>query len=122
MISKDDFKAKMRDVCLLAGIRDTQETRDQLAIFYRKIQVGKYELRDFVKACEDEGLLAEYSRRRCIDWPTLKQTIEKYAMERFEKEEEINKRKRERMEREFFNNEDIPKEFRDFIKKFRGTK
>ncbi len=109
-ISKEDFKREIEKVCHLIGY--SRPAPEQLRLFYEKVK--RYDLRDFRKACDDDDVLRDLSRRRNLCWPTLHEAIQKYQSRRLE--QEAMKRKRQE-EREW---EEMPEEAKSFIDRLLG--
>ncbi|MEM7828704.1 MAG: hypothetical protein QW561_05120 [Candidatus Aenigmatarchaeota archaeon] len=111
MISWEDFKTHMHDVCLLVGQNPPVE---QMKAIYRKIQ--DYELQDFIKACNDDQLLEDWAIR--VNYPSLKRIIMTYQAKRLEAEhEEAQRREREEL-RKAIQSKKLPEEIRQFIQTF----
>lgn len=111
-ISKEDFKREIEKVCYLIGY--SRPAPEQLRLFYEKVK--QYDLRDFRKACDDDDVLRDLSKRRNLCWPTLHEAILKYQSRRLEEESLRRKRQEEK------DWEEMPEDVKEFIDRLFGRK
>lgn len=112
MISWEDFKEHMHEVCLLIGQNPPTE---QMQAIYTKVK--DIDLRDFRRACNDDELLEELAYRR-MNYPSLKRAVMKYQIIRLEKEHAEAKRRETEELKESLRDSTMPEEIRVFIAGF----
>lgn len=112
MISWEDFKEHMHEVCLLIGQNPPTE---QMQAIYTKVR--GIELQDFRRACNDDELLEELAYRR-MNYPSLKRAVMKYQIIRLEREHAEAKRRESEELKESLRDSTMPEEIRIFIAGF----
>lgn len=91
VITEHDFGRLMQEVCYLIGY--PYPPTEQLHLFFEKLR--SYDLRDFERACRDDDMLRELSRRKNLCWPVIKDAIIKYRIKREDREIAAAKRREE---------------------------
>ena len=113
MISWEDFKKHMHEVCLLIGQNPPKE---QMQAIYQKVK--DFELQDFINACNDDELLEDLAYRK-MNYPSLKRAIIKHQIARQERELAIAKRKEaEEIKAMAKNNVELHNAIKMFLQKF----
>src|SRR5208337_5315249 len=102
-MTKDDFKKYLKEIGILLGMQ-APPPEATVDLFFEKLK--HHDVRDWVKASKDDEMLDELSRRRGLNYPIIRQAIERQMVKREGLEWEQEKRQREAEARAFCENED----------------
>ena len=113
MIDFETYKKLIKKVLLLAGQNPLKE---QIEAIYERIK-DEYEIEDFIKACDDDELIIEWSIR--VNYPALRRVLDKHMSDRIEREERERKQREKRELEEMLRNEKVPEFVKDFLQKIK---